>query len=125
MPYAAMAGTESGTTIIRNTPMVEAPSIRAASIRSRGSVMKKLRNRKMPNGNAKAVCVSQIAPNPFSSPVGANIFSNGMNATWTGTISSRHDQQEGGVAKREAKPREGVCRHRRQRTAAGASKARR
>ena len=34
--------------------------MRAASIRSFGSVMKKFRSRKMPNGSAKVVWVSQI-----------------------------------------------------------------
>ena len=57
-----MAGTDSGTTIVRKIPIVVDPSMRAASMRSRGSVMKKLRNRKIPNGRANAVWVSQIAP---------------------------------------------------------------
>src|SRR6476469_6375993 len=50
--------------------------------------MKKLRKRKMPNGRAKAVWGSQIAPKPLRRPVGANSFSNGMNATWIGIINS-------------------------------------
>jgi len=59
--------------------------MRDASMRSRGSRMKKLRIRKMPNGSANAVWASQIGMNPVSSPVGANSLSTGMNATWTGT----------------------------------------
>jgi hypothetical protein len=36
------------------------PSIRAASIRSFGRVMKKFRSRKTPNGRANAVWASQM-----------------------------------------------------------------
>ena len=46
-------------TIRRKIPNEDAPSIRAASIRSFGRVMKKFRSRKMPNGSANAVCASQ------------------------------------------------------------------
>ena len=63
-----MAGTDSGTTIVRKMPTSPAPSIRAASIRSRGSVMKKLRSRKIPNGSANAVWASQIAPIAVGQP---------------------------------------------------------
>ena len=64
MPYAAMAGTDTGTTMVRKRRKSEAPSMRAASIMSGGRVMKKLRSRKIPNGSAKAVWASQIAPKP-------------------------------------------------------------
>ena len=88
IPYAAIAGTESGTTIVRNTPKADEPSIRAASMRSRGSVMKKLRSRKIPNGRANAVWASQMPTYPLVSWSGLNSWSNGMNPTWTGTMSS-------------------------------------
>ncbi len=65
---AAIAGTDSGTTIVRKIATFEAPSIRAASIRSFGRVMKKFRSRKIPNGSAKAVCASQTAPYVVSQP---------------------------------------------------------
>ena len=56
----ASAGTDSGMTIRRKIAKSEAPSIRAASIRSFGRVMKKLRRRKIASGRPKAVCASQI-----------------------------------------------------------------
>ena len=57
-----MAGTDSGTTIVRKIPTSPAPSIRAASMRSLGSAMKKLRSRKIPNGSANAVWARMTAP---------------------------------------------------------------
>ena len=43
MAKDASAGTESGITMLRKIFQFDAPSTRAASIRSRGSVMKKFR----------------------------------------------------------------------------------
>ncbi len=52
---AAIAGRPSGSTTLKNSRHSEAPSMRAASIRSRGIPAKKFRNRKIANGKAKAV----------------------------------------------------------------------
>ena len=60
MPNAANAGTESGRTTLRKIFQFDAPSTRAASIRSRGSVTKKFRKRKMQNGSANTVCAIQM-----------------------------------------------------------------
>ena len=50
----AIAGIPSGSTTLKKSRHSEAPSIRAASIRSLGMPMKKLRRRKIPSGSAKA-----------------------------------------------------------------------
>src|SRR2546423_10385242 len=57
--YDASAGTDSGTTMRRKIARFEAPSIRAASIKSLGSVTKKFRRRKTARGSPKAVCRSE------------------------------------------------------------------
>ena len=59
----ASAGTDRGTTMRRKMARFDAPSIRAASIRSFGRVMKKFLKRKTASGSPKAVCASQIPRN--------------------------------------------------------------
>ena len=55
MASEAMAGRPSGRISLTKILISEAPSIRAASSRSFGIPMKKLRRRKMANGRPKAV----------------------------------------------------------------------
>ena len=54
MASDAIAGQPIGSTTRRKTANSPAPSIRAASSRSRGMPMKKLRSRKMANGRPNA-----------------------------------------------------------------------
>ena len=120
IPNDASAGTESGRTMLRKIFQFDAPSTRAASIRSRGSVMKKLRSRKTQNGSAKTVCAIQI---PKYHPVIA-VFVPVRNSprSWNSIEDrderalNRHDHQrddgeEDRVPEREADPRERVRRH--------------
>src|SRR5262249_8154119 len=87
MPYAASAGTERGTTTRRKIRKLEAPSTRAASIRSFGSVMKKLRKRKIAKGSPNAVCASQIPQYPlFRCPCSRKSFRRGTSEVWIGMI---------------------------------------
>ena len=94
IPNEAIAGTESGITIRRKTARFEAPSMRAASMRSFGSVMKKFRNRKIASGNPNAVCASQMpanakAPTPKCGTLRCqtrNSFSSGTSDVWIGMI---------------------------------------
>src|SRR5215212_1700722 len=51
----AMAGRPSGRMILKKIPCSEAPSMRAASIKSLGMPMKKVRSRKIAKGSANAV----------------------------------------------------------------------
>src|SRR4051812_30727060 len=93
----ASAGTESGSTTRKKMRKLEAPSTRAASIRSRGSVMKKFLNRKMQKGRAKAQCASQRPPNEpvmnvrspkTFSPSDWKSLSIGTSDIWIGTTIS-------------------------------------
>ena len=80
----------------RKTAKFDAPSIRAASIRSFGSVMKKLRNRKIASGRPNAVWASQIPTNAKAPMPKCGVerchwrksFSNGTSDVWIGTIIS-------------------------------------
>ena len=63
--------------------------MRAASIKSRGSVMKKFRNRKIASGNPKAVCASQMPQYPlFRCPWSRKSLRSGTSDVWIGTIIS-------------------------------------
>ena len=88
IPNAASTGTESGMTTLRKIRRFEAPSTLAASIRSRGSAMKKFRIRKIPSGRPNAVCASQIPPKPLAIPSSRKRVSSGTSAICTGTIIS-------------------------------------
>ena len=65
---------------------------------------------------ARTPCAPARSPRSCSvSPIGANSLSSGMNATWTGIISSATTSRNSRVTEREMQPREGVGRHRGQR----------
>ena len=65
MASAAIAGSPSGSTTRKNSLNSDAPSMRAASIRSLGIPAKKLRSRNTANGSANAVW-NMISPGSVS-----------------------------------------------------------
>ena len=89
--------------MLRKIFQFDAPSTRAASIRSRGSVMKKLRSRKMQNGSANTVWAIQIPKyHPViavfvpvrNSPRSWNSIRIGTNALCTGTTISATSERK-------------------------------
>ena len=91
---------------MRKIRELDAPSTRAASIRSRGSPMKKLRSRKIASGRPNAVWASQIATGAVGDP---QLPENGQQRHERHLQRNDHqrdDEQEDRVAEREGDPGE-------------------
>ncbi len=107
-----MAGTDSGTTIVRNTPMVDDPSIRAASIRSLRQGDEEVPQQEDPERQGERR-VGQPDPDEVSgSSLSGNSCWSGRKRDLDRDHHQGHDHEEDRVAERELQPRERVGRQR-------------
>ncbi len=84
----AIAGVPSGSITVKKMRHSLAPSNRAASSSSPGTWVKKLRSRKIANGNPKAVWNRMTPSTDPKMPSAPNSWASGISATCSGTASS-------------------------------------